>query len=354
MAGLFDYQDPESVGRMMFAAGLLNAAGPSKMPVSTGQALAQGLMGRQQGASEAAQNARRNMLMEAQAANLRSEAEARLREKKQQKYINLGGGNYLDTETGSVHQAPQAPKEENTPAALLMLKAAGIDPASPRGQQIIRDNLVRPFAPPAPANHIFMPTGPNGEIFGLNPRNPGAPVPTGLTAPPKPVSATAAAAAEEAAKGPEILSAAVNRAQQLLPVATGSGAGALRDKATDFVGMETDAAKAATELETIAAQLIRFAPRFKGQDSNRDVIIYNNAVGAVGDRTKPAPYRMQALSTAQMLINKYQEKPAAPATSGGGSSDVATLRAQAADAIARGADRAKVAERFKRQTGQDL
>jgi hypothetical protein len=66
MAGLFDYQDPESVGRMMFAAGLLNAGGPSKMPISTGQALAQGLMARQQGASEAAQNARRNALIEAQ------------------------------------------------------------------------------------------------------------------------------------------------------------------------------------------------------------------------------------------------------------------------------------------------
>jgi hypothetical protein len=66
MAGLFDYQDPDSVGRMMFAAGLLNAAGPSKMPVSTGQALAQGLMARQQGATEAGQNARRNELIAAQ------------------------------------------------------------------------------------------------------------------------------------------------------------------------------------------------------------------------------------------------------------------------------------------------
>lgn len=73
MAGLFDYQDPESVGRMMFAAGLLNAAGPSKMPVSTGQALAQGLLARQQGATEAAQSARRNLLLEAQARRLDSE-----------------------------------------------------------------------------------------------------------------------------------------------------------------------------------------------------------------------------------------------------------------------------------------
>jgi hypothetical protein len=76
MAGIFDYQDPDSVGRMMFAAGLLNAAGPSKMPVSVGQALSQGLLARQQGASEAAQNARRNAFMDAQTRKLLSEAES--------------------------------------------------------------------------------------------------------------------------------------------------------------------------------------------------------------------------------------------------------------------------------------
>jgi hypothetical protein len=75
MAGIFDYQDPDSVGRMMFAAGLLNAAGPSKMPVSVGQALSQGLLARQQGASEAAQNARRNAFVEAQTRKLLSESE---------------------------------------------------------------------------------------------------------------------------------------------------------------------------------------------------------------------------------------------------------------------------------------
>jgi hypothetical protein len=74
MAGLFDYQDPDSVGRMMFAAGLLNAAGPSKMPVSTGQALAQGLMARQQGATEAGQSSRRNLFLEAQARHLDAQA----------------------------------------------------------------------------------------------------------------------------------------------------------------------------------------------------------------------------------------------------------------------------------------
>jgi hypothetical protein len=77
MAGLFDYQDPESVGRMMFAAGLLEAGGPSKMPISTGQALAQGLRARQKGATDAATELRRNALTDAQIEKFRSEASYR-------------------------------------------------------------------------------------------------------------------------------------------------------------------------------------------------------------------------------------------------------------------------------------
>jgi hypothetical protein len=67
--GLLDfamYDDPASVGRLAFGAGLLNAAGPSKMPVSFGQALASGLMGAQNASSEAATNQRRNRLVDLQ------------------------------------------------------------------------------------------------------------------------------------------------------------------------------------------------------------------------------------------------------------------------------------------------
>jgi len=187
MAGLFDfnYQDPSEVGKMAFGAGLLNAAGPSRMPVSTGQALAQAMMARQQAASEAGQNQRRNALVQAQIEEMRARTEELQRGKQQQKFLSLGGGSYLDTTTGQVHRAPEAPKIEETPSAIRSLIAAGIDPKSPQGQQIIRDNLVRPFAPPAPANHVFMPTGPTGEIVGFNPRNPSQPVPTGFTGQPK-------------------------------------------------------------------------------------------------------------------------------------------------------------------------
>lgn len=41
MAGLLDFEDPNTVGALQFGMGLLNAGGPSRMPVSLGQGIAQ-------------------------------------------------------------------------------------------------------------------------------------------------------------------------------------------------------------------------------------------------------------------------------------------------------------------------
>lgn len=42
MAGLLDFEDPNTVGALQFGMGLLNAGGSSRMPVSLGQGIAQG------------------------------------------------------------------------------------------------------------------------------------------------------------------------------------------------------------------------------------------------------------------------------------------------------------------------
>lgn len=42
MAGLLDFEDPNTAGAMQLGLGLLNAGGPSRMPVSMGQGIAQG------------------------------------------------------------------------------------------------------------------------------------------------------------------------------------------------------------------------------------------------------------------------------------------------------------------------
>lgn len=75
--GLFDfsqYDDPNAAGNLAFGAGLLNAAGPQLRPVSFGQALAQGLLGGRNAATEAAMNQRRNRLTDAQMEEMQQQA----------------------------------------------------------------------------------------------------------------------------------------------------------------------------------------------------------------------------------------------------------------------------------------
>jgi hypothetical protein len=357
MAGLFDYEDPAAVGRMMFAASLLNAGGPSKMPISTGQAIAQGLLARQQGASEAAQNARRNDLITAQSMLARAHAAHYMNPQTQQsqRFRTVGNMIWDEVEQKFIQppQLPQAEKPENRPEFLKLLDAAYPDQNDPKRRELLADFVRKQtqFPPQLPS---YQPITLGGSTPSAPPVVAGFDTRRGTITPPvgtAPLKADAAATAATAGDNAGVLRAAVLKAQTLLPIATGSGAGAIRDKVTDFFGIETDPAKAATDLETVAAQLIRFAPRFKGQDSNRDVQIYNQAVGAIGDRTKPASYRMQALATAQMLINKYSRQQQIGETD---TLNVSSLRQEAEYAIANGADPAGVATRFKQLTGEDL
>lgn len=115
MAGLFDYEDPESAGRLAFAAGLLNASGPQRMPVSFGQALAQAFMGQQEASTRAAMNRRRNALTDAQIMELQAQAMQRMREKQPPPIISLGGGAYWDVSQGKPFYPPEQQKPEKIP-----------------------------------------------------------------------------------------------------------------------------------------------------------------------------------------------------------------------------------------------
>lgn len=75
MAGLFDYEDPDTAGRLAMAAGLLSAGGPQLRPVSFGQGIAQGLLAGRQASSEVGANKRRNRLTDLQEERIRAELE---------------------------------------------------------------------------------------------------------------------------------------------------------------------------------------------------------------------------------------------------------------------------------------
>ncbi|MGN6280543.1 hypothetical protein [Frateuria sp.] len=99
--------------------------------------------------------------------------------------------------------------------------------------------------------------------------------------------------------------ALLDEAEKLLPNATGSAAGSLRDKAAASVGVSTPGAQATAQLQTIAGQLTSKMPRMQGPQSDRDVELYKQMAGDLANPNLPVATRMAALRTIRVLNEKY-------------------------------------------------
>lgn len=111
----------------------------------------------------------------------------------------------------------------------------------------------------------------------------------------------------EAQKLNDQLTAGIKMARDLIPKATASGVGALRDAAGNMIGMSSDANDAATQLDTLAGWMTSNVPRMQGPQSDKDVLLYKQMAAQVGDRTKPASVRLKALDTLEQLQKKYAD-----------------------------------------------
>lgn len=103
----------------------------------------------------------------------------------------------------------------------------------------------------------------------------------------------------------------LNRAEELIPISTGSGVGALADRAAGFVGMSDPGGRAIDALKTIAGQLVAKMPRFEGPQSDRDVQLYMDMAGNLADPSIPRERRLAALQTVRELQARYASSPAA-------------------------------------------
>lgn len=105
----------------------------------------------------------------------------------------------------------------------------------------------------------------------------------------------------------------IQKARETLPGATGSGVGALADTAGRYVGVTSDSAKRAAQLEALGGALVMKMPRMEGPQSNLDQILYREMAGKIGDRTVPVAEREAALQTVEGLLGKYATNKPAPA-----------------------------------------
>lgn len=97
----------------------------------------------------------------------------------------------------------------------------------------------------------------------------------------------------------------VSSAKPLLETATGSTAGALRDSALSLIGKDSDSSKAAAQLAVIGGQLVSKMPKMSGPQSDKDVQLYREMAGRIGDPSVTSGNKLAALQTIQQLNERY-------------------------------------------------
>ncbi len=97
-------------------------------------------------------------------------------------------------------------------------------------------------------------------------------------------------------------------AEPLIDVATGSAGGAAVDALARVFGRATNGAEAIAKLKVLQAGLMTSMPRMEGPQSDRDVQLYREAAGQIGDPTVPAAVKKAAVETIRQIQDKYIER----------------------------------------------
>jgi hypothetical protein len=120
----------------------------------------------------------------------------------------------------------------------------------------------------------------------------------------------AAQAPEELAKIKDAGStlALLDMAEPLLKQATGSGVGAIRDKVGNLVGASSKASQAAAQLAVIGASLTSKVPKMSGPTSDKDMALYKEAAGSLGDPNVPGEQKAASMQIMRFINEKYAKE----------------------------------------------
>lgn len=99
--------------------------------------------------------------------------------------------------------------------------------------------------------------------------------------------------------------AILDEAEPLLDKATGSWFGAGIDLAGNTIGLSTDGAEAIAQLKALQGTLVSKMPKMSGPQSDKDVLLYREMAGQIGDPTIPAPQKRAAMKTIRQINERY-------------------------------------------------
>lgn len=114
------------------------------------------------------------------------------------------------------------------------------------------------------------------------------------------------------AKDTQDIFSIINEARPLMERATGSLLGTGVDKTISAFGGTTDGAAATAQLKALQGAIISKMPKMSGPQSDKDVQLYREMAGQIGDSTIPTAQRSAAMNTIEQLNMKYLPQAAGP------------------------------------------
>lgn len=178
-------------------------------------------------------------------------------------------------DTGSGYQ----PVNKNGPLPAFIPKTMSPD--------AMAANQLGWFNAQKPTYHDGALVSPTGEV-----------IKTPLYAPPK---GSPEAQAQSSAKVLPLL----DQADSLLGKATGSMLGAGADTVAGWFGKSTPGAQASAQLKALEGAIMMNQPRMEGPQSDKDVALYRQMAGQIGDSSVPVETRRAALAGIRSLHEKY-------------------------------------------------
>jgi hypothetical protein len=116
--------------------------------------------------------------------------------------------------------------------------------------------------------------------------------------------------------------ALIDQAKKLIPNATGSYLGTAADAGARAFGISTKGDMATGQLQAIEGALVAKMPKMSGPQSDKDVALYRQMAGVIGDPTIPTERKLAALATVEEIQRRYAGTPAprmpAPGSMGSG------------------------------------
>jgi hypothetical protein len=186
------------------------------------------------------------------------------------------------------------------------------------GRSAARENIAQAGAANAKAaldrSKIGQPqfvVGPDGSPVAIQPQNlgkppagyrwkqdgslepiPGGPVDTKLNPP------------QRIQDAKDVLSL-LDMAGPILDQATGSYMGTGADMAARVIGKSTEGGEAAAQLKALEGALVSKMPKMSGPQSDKDVLLYRQMAGQIGDSTIPAKQKKAAMAAIRTLNERY-------------------------------------------------